>query len=263
MPCFFDAFSIFAFNKDAYMKKTFLSLILLVTGTLALQAFDRGMGNPKSVYIPKGTVSANLTFGYNNWKASGENDESGVSLAGLVSQANGDVTLVKLSAGAAWFFRDNLSVGVRFGYGTTQVDVNHLEILSLLNLSNQHVRRQTYSAALAVRGYLPLFDSKVVALFGEGRLTGSIGYGKNYEITDRGKEGTYSDLLSVRLGLYPGISVFLTNAVAFELSLPLIEGGLQWDKQIKGQAHDSEMSRTFLNFKPGLTGINAGIVLHF
>ena len=50
--------------------------------------------------------------------------------------------------------------------------------LSLLSLSNSHVRRVNYSGALALRGYLPLFDSKVVALFGEGRITGTLGYGK-------------------------------------------------------------------------------------
>ena len=67
------------------MKRTILSLILLICACLALQAIDRGMGNPKSVYIQKGTVAANLTFGYNRWKATGEDDETGVVLAGLIT----------------------------------------------------------------------------------------------------------------------------------------------------------------------------------
>lgn len=245
------------------MKRTILSLILLISGVLALQAIDRGMGNPKSVYIQKGTVAANLTFGYNRWKATGEDDETGVVLAGLITDTNGDVSVSKISLGAAWFFKDNLSIGFRLGVGTTQLDINNMEVLSLLSLSNSHVRRVNYSGALALRGYLPLFDSKVVALFGEGRITGTLGYGKNYEETERGKEGTYSDVSSLRVGLYPGISVFLTNSVAFEISLPLLEGGQQWENQIKGQEHESELSRTFFNFKPGLTGINAGVVFHF
>ena len=245
------------------MRKIFFTALVLLLTTPAWASFDRGLGNLKTVYIPKGTFSTHLTVGYNRWNASGEDAEHGIDLVGLVNETSGKVSLFRVNAGASWFFQDNLSLGVRFIYSATEVDIDHLEVMSLLDLSNQHTRRETWSGALAMRGYLPLFDSRILALFCEGRLTGSVGYSKQYEDTERGKEGTYSDLFSARLGLYPGISVFVTNAVSFEVSLPLLEGGLQWDKQIKGQAHESQLDRTFVNFKPGLTGLNAGIVLHF
>ncbi len=95
-------------------------------------------------------------------------------------------SLIDVSAGLSWFFRDNLSLGVRFGYGNTSLDLNHAELLNILKLENKHIRRETYAGALALRGYMPLFDSKIFALFCEGRLTGSFGYGKNYAETDRG-----------------------------------------------------------------------------
>ena len=243
--------------------KLFLIWVSLLTGTASLSAFDRGLGNPKSVFIPKGTVAASLAGGYNSWNATGESDTQGVNLAGLVTDMNGKVTLYNAHAGLSWFVRDNLSVGARLGYGNTLIDDDSLSLLGLINLTNKHLRRETYSAALAVRGYMPLFDSRMFALFFEGRLSGSLGYDKSYEVTERGKEGSYSDLYTAALGLYPGASVFVTNKIAFEVSLPLLEGILEWDKQIKGQAHDSALTRCSANFKPSLMGINLGIVFHF
>lgn len=244
-------------------KKVFLLLVSILAGTASLSAFDRGLGDPKSVYIPKGTVAASLTGGYNSWNATGESNTQGVNLAGLITDVNGQVTFYNVNAGLSWFVRDNLSIGARFGYGNTIVDDNSLSLMGLVNLTNKHVRRETYTAALAVRGYMPLFDSRVFALFFEGRLSGSLGYNKSYEVTERGKEGSYSDLYTAALGLYPGASVFVTDRVAFEVSLPIVEGVLEWDKQIKGQAHDSALTRRSVNFKPGLLGLRLGIVFHF
>ena len=244
-------------------RKLFLTVLLVSLCALRLPAIDRGLGNPRSVYIPKGTVSLSLAGGYNSWKATGEDLDKGVILAGLIDEVNGDVSLIKASAGASWFFADNWSLGMRFGFAHEDIDVNNLALLSLINLNNKHIRRETYTGALAVRNYMPLFDSKIFALFFEGRLTGSFGYGKNYAETARGKEGRYSDLYSAKFGIYPGISAFATDRISFEVSLPILEGGFEWDKQIKGQAHDSALSRRFVQFKPGLTGINAGIVYHF
>ena len=243
--------------------KVILALLSLIAAAAPMGAIDRGLGNPKSVYIPKGTVAVSLTGGYNQWKATGEDLEQGVILAGLINEVNGHVQLGNAALGASWFFADNLSLGLRLGYGSKDIDVNHLELLSLVKLSNKHIRQETYSGALAMRGYLPLFNSKIVALFFEGRLSGSFGYGKNYAETDRGKEGRYSDLFTASLGLYPGLSVFATDRIAVEVSIPFLEGGLEWDKQIKGQAHDSALTRKFVNFKPGLLGISAGVVYHF
>lgn len=244
-------------------KQVITALLATLFCTAPLFAVDRGLGNPKSVFIPKGTVAVSLTGGYNSWKASGEELTKGVALAGIIDDVNGHVNLASAGAGLSWFVADNLSIGARFSYAHRDIDINNLAMLSLVNLTNKHFRRETYTGSLAMRGYMPLFNSKIVALFFEGRLSGSFGYGKNYADTDRGKEGRYSDLYTATLGLYPGLSVFATDRIAIEVSLPFLEGGLEWDKQIKGQAHDSALTRKFVHFKPGLLGISAGVVYHF
>ena len=234
------------------MKKMLLLALLAVlgSGTLMAKRMDRGLGNPQSVYIPKGTVAVGAAGGYNRFNANGENLTSGASLAGLLTHLNGDATLWNASASCFWFFRENMALGVRLGYNNVAADVNNLKVLSTLEFSNKHVVNS-------------LFNSKVFALFGETRLTGGFGYGKDYENTERGKVGTYSDLYSVSLGLYPGISAFVTDFLSVEFSLPLLEGGYEWNLQIEGQARESSLSHAFCNFKPNLLGLNLGIIFHF
>ncbi len=249
--------------------KTKLFLLLALAGLMTTvpagaKSFDRGLGNPKKVYIQKGTVSVGAAAGYNRFNATGENATSGASIYGVVTNLNGNAGLLTASASASWFFKDNMSLGVRLGYNNTAIDINNAGlVVESLNFSNKHIVNQTFTGALAFRGYIPLFDSRILALFGEARLTGGFGYGKDYAETARGKEGTYSDIYTVALGLYPGVSVFVTDFLAVELSLPLLEGGYEWNIQTKGQAHDSALSRGFVNYKPSLLGVNLGIIFHF
>ena len=247
------------------MKKVLLLALLAVlsSGTLMARRIDRGLGNPQSVYIPKGTVAVGAAGGYNRFNANGENLTSGASLAGLLTHLNGDATLWNASVSCFWFFRENMALGVRLGYNNVAADVNNLKVLSTLEFSNKHVVNSLFTGAIAYRTYIPLFNSKVFALFGETRLTGGFGYGKDYENAERGKVGTYSDLYSVSLGLYPGVSAFVTDFLSVEFSLPLLEGGYEWNLQIEGQARESSLSHAFFNFKPNLLGLNLGIIYHF
>lgn len=247
------------------MKKVLLLALLIImsSGELMAKRIDRGLGNPKSVYIPKGTVAIGAAGGYNRFNANGENLTTGASLAGLVTNLNGNAAIWDVSLNGYWFFQKNMALGVRLGYSNVSADVNNLKVLSTLEFSNKHVVNSLFTGAIAYRAYIPLFNSKVVALFGETRLSGGFGYGKDYANTERGKEGTYSDLYSVSLGLYPGISVFVTDFMSVELSLPLLEGGYEWNLQTQGQAHDSSLSHAFFNYKPSLLGMNLGIIFHF
>ena len=247
------------------MKKVLLLALLVVisSGELVAKRIDRGLGNPKSVYIPKGTVSIGAAGGFNRFNANGESLTTGASLAGLVTNLNGNATLWDVSLNGYWFFQKNMALGVRLGYNNVSADVNNLKVLSTLEFSNKHLVNSLFTGAIAYRAYMPLFNSRVLALFAETRLTGGFGYGKDYANSERGKVGTYSDLYSASLGLYPGISVFVTDFMSVEVSLPLLEGGYEWNLQIEGQAHDSSLSHAFFNYKPCLLGLNLGIIFHF
>ena len=90
-----------------------------------------------------------------------------------------------------------------------------------------------------------------------------MGYNKNYEQYEKGKTGTYADVYSVSLGLYPGICFFLTNNIAVELSLPLVEGGYEWNKQLTNDKAESAMGHAYGAFQPSILGLNLGITFNF
>lgn len=249
------------------MKRTTIlfATALLVSLSPAAQAktMNRGLGNPKSVYIERGSWQLGISGGYNRYNAGGLNGAQGATFLGLIEKMDGNISFANASASAYYFVANNLSVGARFGYAQTGVNVDNASLLSQISFSNKHAEIMTLSGALAARAYLPLFNSKCFALFAEARLSGKMGYNKNYEQFEKGKTGTYADVYSVSLGLYPGICFFLTNNVAVELSLPLVEGGYEWNKQLTNDKAQSEMGHAYGAFQPSILGLSLGITFNF
>ncbi len=247
------------------MKKGLVLLAVAALTGFSLQAktIDRGLGNPRSVYIPKGSVQFGVSGGYNKLNAGGVNSSTGATFLGLVDMIQGDITFANASAFVSGFLADNISLGARFGYGHTAVNLDNASLLSQINFSNKHVDVMSFTGSIACRAYLPLFNSKFFALFAEGRLSGKMGYNKNYSQYEKGKAGTYADVYTVSLGLYPGISMFVTDNIAVEISLPLVEGGFQWDKQLTDGVNESFLNRGFAQFQPGILGLNIGVSFCF
>ena len=248
------------------MKKRLLAILILAfAGSFALGAFDRGLGNPNSVFIPKGTLAASYYITYNNWNASAGDDlTKGVSLFGLIPDVNGKLSDLGFSAGLSWFFKDNWSIGALVGYDNRKIDSNHLAILKgMVDLSNQHSRTETYSGCVRVRRYIPLFDTRVIALLTEGRLGGSFGYDKSYQETDRGKEGVFAANYSVFGRLYAGVSVFFTNFASVEIAFPVLSAGYDWSKQIEKQEYESTLTGFSFRDRTNPLGVTLGVVYHF
>lgn len=243
------------------MKKIILTTALLAICGIAL-GMDRKTGNPRSVYLEKGTVSLSLSGGYNHVDAGSLAGGSNYSLLGLVNNLSGKADVYHVAFSASWFFANNLSVVGRVGYNGLDVNLDNSS-MGTLELNNKHLSQPMLSVGAGVRGYLPLFNSKIVALFAEARLSGAFGSSKAYSVTERGKEGTYADVNELTLGIYPGISVFLSDHVGLELSLPLLEGGYSWNKQYEGQNPSARAAHAFGNFKPNLLKLNLGIIVNF
>lgn len=247
------------------MKKPILLTILLLAAAISLQArpTDRGLGNPKSVYIEKGTWQAGISGSYHSYKAGGLDASSTSSLFGIVNDLDGQIVKGGVSVRGAWFFADNFSIGARFGYGMSNLDLNSATILTLLPLNNKHVDKLNLTGAIAGRGYMPLFDSKILAIFGEICLNGKRGFTKDYEETDRGKYGTYSDDYSASLGFNSGISIFVNNSCAIEISLPVIEAGYSWSAELTQGEKRSAKSHAFASYNPDFIGIAIGATFNF
>lgn len=241
-------------------RKLLLSLIILIAA-LPVQArrIDRGLGNPKTVYIDKGTVQFGVSGSYKTYDAEGLNGAAGTSFYGIIDGLSGQAKMGNFSVSGAWFFRNNLSAGARFGYEQSNIELNSANIMSFVDIQNRHLDALNLTGALFLRAYKPLFNSKILAIFGEGNIGGKRGYSKDYEITDRGKLGTYSDNFSLAFQLCSGLSVFVDDNCSLTFSLPFLQIGKTWSEQIKEGEPQSKRSQVFADYTPDFLGINIGV----
>lgn len=249
------------------MKKitllTIAALMAFVCPAAQARTMNRGTGNIQSPYIEKGSWLIGLAGGYNNYNTGNLNSAQGAAFLGLITDVAGNATFANASVSGYYFPIKNLGVGIRFGYSQTGVNLDSAKLAATMDLSNYHTEIMTLSGSIGARYYIPLFNSKVFALFAEGRINGKRGFSKDYQQYENGKAGTYSDVYSLSLGVYPGMCLFVTNNVAVELSLPLLEGGYEWDKQITNNEAQSFMGHAFAALQPSLLGINLGIIVSF
>lgn len=246
------------------MNKFVLSILVLATA-LPLQArkVDRGLGDPKTVYIEKGTWQLGVSGSYKTYGAEGLGETAGTSLYGIVKDLSGQATMGNFSASGAWFFANNMAVGVRFGYEQLNVDIDNGSILSFVALQNRHIDAMHLTGDIFCRAYIPLFDSKIFAIYGEGCLGGKRGYSKDYEETDRGKLGTYSDDFSFAFKMCSGLSVFVNDFCAISFTLPFLQIGKTWSNEIKEGEPSSKRSQVIADYKLDFLGLSIGVSYNF
>jgi hypothetical protein len=247
------------------MKNKLLITALALVLVIPLQArkVDRGLGDPKAVYIDKGTLQLGFSGGFKTYGAEGLGETAGTSLYGIVNDLSGQARMWNASASAAWFFANNVAVGARFGYEQSDVDIDSGTILSFVTLQNRHIDGMHYTGDLFCRAYIPLFNSKIFAIYGEGSLGGKRGYSKDYAETERGKLGTYSDDFSLAFKMCSGLSVFVNDFCAISVSLPFLQIGKTWSNQIKEGEPASKRSQIIADYKPDLLGIGIGVSYNF
>ena len=244
------------------MKRITMILTLLVAGCMGAAATDRGLGDPNAAFISKGQYSWSINGNYTGWAAKGE-DGRGINLAGLIKNGNGEIGIFNLTTEFSWFFKDNWSVGLGLGYANSIIDANTLNLLGLVDVDNTHVRRATWSGIIAGRRYIPLFNTKYLALIGEADLGGSMGYNKTYEDTDRGKLGTFSTLYKIGFGVACGVCLFLMDDMSVELTVPVFTAGYEWNKMREKQEYDGSLNGFYIRKSTDLLGIKLGVVYYF
>lgn len=262
------------------MKRIFILSVLFLSLGSALQAadrekrpvepFDRGIGRSTSVFIPAGTVGAGVSFSYNNYSfGNGLNDTGYQMLFSLIQNFRGNMMSFGIAPHMSYFIRDNLSVGARFDYdrsilGLANLDLALSDALSL-SVGNFNYMKQSYTGAVTLRNYIPFGQSRRFAMFTELRLTGGYGQAESYrmgydEVLEEGyKSGTYQDIYQFEVGLVPGLSAFVTNEVALEVSVGLLGFNYQKVEQVTNQVKRSEMERNGVNFRINLLAINFGL----
>lgn len=228
--------------------------------------FDRGITMSTSTFIPKGTFGTGLTFSYNTMDMGlGENDP-GYSLLSLITGIKGDMYSFGIAPAVSYFVADNLAVGARFNYDRTMLNLGNVglsvgDMLSL-NISDYHYLSHSYAGSLTLRYYIPFGESKRFAMFAEGRLTGGYGQSVMYKLDQGDKFGTYQDNIKGSLDIVPGLTAFVTNNVALEVSIGVL--GINYNRitQVTNQVDTSVMQKSGANFKLNLFSVGMGLSVY-
>lgn len=142
-------------------------------GKRAIKRIDREV--QESVFIPKGTWMAGGTVSYS------EHDASNLNFL-VLKNVEGNGYDFSVSPYVGYFFRNNISAGMRFAYKRNYMDLGNFE-LNLgddfnISLKDLYYLEHKYEASGFLRTYIPIGRSKIFGLFNEARITYGYGQGK-------------------------------------------------------------------------------------
>lgn len=230
----------------------------------AEKPFDRGIGLPSSRFIPKGTVGGGLTVSYSSYALGNGTDDAGYKmLFSMLSGIDADMQSFGIAPFVSYFIADNISIGVRFDYDYSDLNLGTagLNLGDMLSMNVQDIgyTKQSYMGAIALRDYIPIADSKRFAMFAELRAAGGYAQSESFRMENGAKFGTYQDIYKCSIGLVPGLTCFVTNELAIEASVGVLGYEFQKVVQTTNQVDVSQMVNNTANFRINLLSINLGM----
>lgn len=239
-----------------------LTLLLMICSSLPVLAkknkYDRGI--EMKTFIPKGQWMVGATFSYN------EHVDENFEFLSVLKDIESTGYTFKVTPLVSYFIFDNISIGGRFSYSRSFTDLGNLSLelgddLSF-DVQNYKATSNTYSAAIFMRTYLNLGDSKRFGLFNEARVT--YGYSESNSSSGAGVDlsGMYQLKNNLNIGVAPGITCFINDFVAAEASVGIAGLNFNWYDQTKDQVYKGKRSASSANFKINLLSIDLGIVFY-
>ena len=231
---------------------------MLTVGALSVQAqqYDRGYEDvPSSPFIAKGKWSVGGTAKYSQHV----NDEYNMF---VISNIDSQGFNISLNPKVMYTLRDNMAVGLKFGYDRSMLDLASadLGVASIeMNASDCYQIQHEYSAYGVLRSYIPFGNSKRVAMFADLHLGGSFKQGKAFNAGGDYVAGTYTEAYTIRLGVDPGFIAFLTDRLAVEVNVGVFGVNYSWQEQIRNQVEHTSAQSTSAGFMINLLSLGVGI----
>ena len=220
----------------------------------------------KNVFAYKGEWMCGVSASYGTL-TSGDSD-----IALILDNLNLGGSVISVKPYFGCFYRNNLSIGARFGYthmkghfDNANIDLSNFingiefstEGIGLNYLSN------AYSFAIFHRAYVPLDKRGRFGVFGELELEGSYGRSNFGFMYNDMWHTSISDTYKVSFNFNPGVAAYVFPNVCATISFGL--GGLQYT-HVKQFDDNMQVSGTRdfskLRFRLNIAEINIGITVH-
>ena len=171
---------------------------------------------------------------------------------------------VRVNPFAGYFYRDNLMIGVKLGYSQTNVQLDNLSLVIDdldFSLSNMKYTETLYSGTIFHRSYVGLDAGKRFGLFNETNLAFSTGNSNFSRQVDGEPYVTQTAVTQIRLGINPGVCVFIMENVAAEFSLGVAGLTYRKEKQTINDIDSGSRRNSGANFKINLFNIYIGVTV--
>lgn len=245
------------------MKRLFWLIVLLI-GCVSWPVlakknkYDRGI--EMKTFIPKGQWMVGTTFSYS------EHVDENFEFLSVLKDIESDGYTFKVTPLVSYFIRDNVSIGGRFSYSRSYTNLGNLSLelgddLSF-DIENYKATSNTYTAAIFIRTYLNLGDSKRFGLFNEARVSYGYSESNSSSGTELDLSGLYQLKHNLNIGVAPGITCFINDYVAAEASVNVAGINFNWYDQTKDQVYKGKRTSSSANFKINLLSIDLGIVFY-
>ncbi|HIW19739.1 MAG TPA: hypothetical protein IAA49_04235 [Candidatus Alistipes pullicola] len=222
---------------------------------------DREIDKNKFAY--KGEVAIGLTASYGTLSS----EETDYLL--ILDNLNLDGSIFTVNPSFGYFIKDNLCVGVRFGYTRMQGHVGSANInlgeANDINMSFANIRldNHTVSYGAFFRSYAGIDSKGHFGLFSEMEIavnTGStnLAYESNAQM-----KHTHSENLQCKLDFNPGLAVYVFPNVCTTISFGL--GGIQYTKTTQKDPEGNVIgsrSASKMRFRLNLLNIRIGFNVH-
>lgn len=234
-----------------------------------LGRYDRGLSN--FLFIPKGAWQLGITASY------GKFSTEDLQLLDMVSDLDLGISTFSIKPYVSYFIRNNLSVGMRFGYTNSKAKIESMNVdfdedLNFA-LDNVYYNNESYTAAIFARQYYGLGRQGRFGIFNEMELafsSGNADFHRNYDSKPKSTHSTYMD---ARINFSPGLCVFIMENVSFNISLGVFGFYMRNEKQrtamdnpADAELYPDENGTRFssgANFRFNIFNINFGLGIHF
>lgn len=220
--------------------------------------YDRGLFN--YLIIPKGQWSFGLTASY------GEFNTDDIELLSILKDFDIKVKIYSIKPSISFFFKSNQSLGLKFNYSRSFVDLNNMtfDFDDDLNFSLKDVSyySQSYTTSINYRNYVGLGAEKRFAIFNEIDLGFGAGSSRFKRIYNGEPRDTRTNSTEVSLNFSPGLCVFIMDYISFNVSFGVFGLHMRSEKQITDGVEEGSRFTSGANFRFNIFNINFGMAVH-
>lgn len=189
-----------------------------------------------------------------------------MDMLGLLTDIDINVHAFSIKPYLAYFIKNNLSVGLRFGYTSAKGNVGSFNVDidddMNFNLHDVMYRNESYTAALTLNQYIGIGRRGRFGVYHEVELAFSSGnsdFSRPYAGEPRNTHTTYMD---AAINFSPGVCVFIMKNVSFNLSFGVFGFHLRNEKQSENGEPTGNRMTSGANFRFNIFNINFGIGVH-